>query len=226
MHFSIVVFLSALPCAFAQYGGGGSNNSPTTTSASAASATTGSTPGVHTVAAGNGNLAYSPNTIMAAVGETIEFHFFAPLHSVAQGDFSSPCTPSANGTGFFSGDITTTSGENANIFTLTVNDTNPIWFYCVIPTHCQAGMAGVINPPTDGSQTLAEYQAAGAKVQNSVSPPTVQGGVIGPAKAATTSSSSASPTKKSAGVSARGGVQWVVMAMMGAVAIVFGRSLI
>jgi uncharacterized cupredoxin-like copper-binding protein len=33
------------------------------------------------------------------------------------------------------------------VFTVTVNDTNPIWFYCGVPTHCQAGMVGVINPP-------------------------------------------------------------------------------
>jgi len=87
-------------------------------------------------------------------------------------------------------------------------------------------MVGVINPPTDGSATLAQYQAAAAKVANSVAPASVQGGVLGPVKAATTSGSSgsaASPTGKSAGVSSRGGVQWVVIAMTGAVAIGVGR---
>jgi plastocyanin len=223
MHFSIVFLLSALPATLAQYG----NPNPSTTSTSTPSTTTSGSSSTHTVAAGNGNLAYSPNNITAAVGETIEFHFFPPLHSVAQGDFSGPCTPTANGTGFFSGDISTSSGENPNVFTVTINDTNPIWFYCVIPTHCQAGMVGVINAPTDGSQTLAQYQAAAAKAGSSVAPANVQGGVIGPVKAATTSgSASASPTGKSAGVSIRGGIPWVIIALTGAVAIGVGRSVI
>jgi plastocyanin len=145
MHFSIAFLLSVLPCILAQYGNPPS--SPTKSSGAASSSTGTATPGVHTVEAGNGNFAYSPSSITAAVGETIEFHFFPPLHSVAQGDFATPCTPSANGTGFFSGDITTSSGENTNVFTIKINDTNPIFFYCVIPTHCQAGMSGVINPP-------------------------------------------------------------------------------
>jgi len=140
----MVLLLSVLSCTFAQdYGG---SNPARTTSTSVASSTTAASTSVHTVAVGNGNLAYSPNSITATVGDTIEFHFFAPLHSVAQSDFASPCTP-ANGTAFFSGDISTSSGQNANVFTLVINDTNPIWFYCVIPTHCQAGMAGVINAP-------------------------------------------------------------------------------
>jgi hypothetical protein len=35
------------------------------------------------------------------------------------------------------------------MFTITINDTNPIWLYCsqTQGSHCQAGMAMVINPP-------------------------------------------------------------------------------
>jgi plastocyanin len=224
MNFSITFLLSVLPCIFAQYGNPPS--SPTKSSGAAPSSTGTATPGVHTVEAGNGNLAYSPSSITAAVGETIEFHFFPPLHSVAQGDFATPCTPPANGTGFFSGDITTSSGENTNVFTIKINDTNPIWFYCVIPTHCQAGMSGVINPPADGSMTLAQYQLAAGKVASSVAPASVQGGVLGPVKAATTSSSTPSPSSKSAGVPTGGGVQWVMFALTGTVAIAVGGLLL
>jgi len=221
MQISIALLISALPCILAQYGPAPSST-PAKSSSPASTPTGSATPGVHTVLAGNGNFAYSPNTITAAIGETVEFHFFAPLHSVAQSDFATPCTPTANGTGFFSGDITTSSGESSTIFTLMVNDTNPIWFYCVIPTHCQAGMVGVINAPADGSMTLAQYQSAAGKVASSVAPANVQGGVVGPAKAATTSSTGASPSGKSAGVRAGGSVQWVVLAITGAVAIVVG----
>lgn len=31
------------------------------------------------------------------------------------------------------------------VFTVMVNDTNPIWFYCATAKHCQGGMVGVIN---------------------------------------------------------------------------------
>jgi len=223
MHFSIAFLVSALPCILAQGYGGGGGSSPSKTSGSASSPTQSATPGVHTVLAGSSGFSYSPSTITAAVGESVEFHFFSPLHSVAQGDFATPCTPTANGTGFFSGDITTSSGESSTIFTVQISDLNPIWFYCVIPTHCQAGMAGVINAPADGSKTLAQYQAAAGKVASSVAPPTVQGGVVGTAKSAASSTPSSKP---SAGVRASGGVQWAVMAMTGAVAVVFGGLLL
>jgi hypothetical protein len=47
------------------------------------------------------------------------------------------------------------SGEqNASfVFTQVVNDTNPTFYYCGTPTHCQKGMFGIINPPN-------AYQAA------------------------------------------------------------------
>lgn len=39
-----------------------------------------------------------------------------------------------------------------DVFVITINDTNPIWFYCsqgvpAVYTHCAYGMVGVINPP-------------------------------------------------------------------------------
>jgi plastocyanin len=145
MHFSRQLILFALlPLGLAQYGGGG--GSPTTTSATTTSSSTSS---VQTVTVGDNNaLAFSPNSITADIGTTVEFVFFPPLHSVTQSTFESPCAPLANGTGFWSGAMTTSGGgPNANVFTLTINDTNPIWFYCATPTHCGFGMTGVINPP-------------------------------------------------------------------------------
>jgi hypothetical protein len=79
---------------------------------------------------------------------------------------------------------------------------------------------------TDGSMTLAQYQLAAGKVANSVAPANVQGGVLGPVKAATTSGSTPSPSSKSAGVPTGGGVQWVLFALTGTVAIVVGGLLL
>lgn len=69
------------------------------------------------------------------------------------------------------------------MFTVTINDTNPIWLYCsqTIASHCQNGMSMVINPPTTGN-TLAKYQAAAKSVKVSTSPATIQGGVVVPNK--------------------------------------------
>jgi hypothetical protein len=99
---------------------------------------------------------------MAAVGSNVEFQFYGPVHSVVQGSFDQPCSAYNNGTGFFGGLVTTGTAPNVSCisetmklyaeqkqpktFTLTINDTTPIWFYCAYPGHCQAGMVGVINP--------------------------------------------------------------------------------
>jgi plastocyanin len=143
----LALTLAALPVAFAQYGGGGSAS--TTTSAAAASTTSSpaSADGVHIVEVGNGGLTFSPSNLTAKVGEKVEFHFYPPTHSVAQASFASPCTPLANDTGFFSGGFKTASGVNSETFTITINDTKPIWYYCGFPTHCESGMVGVINAP-------------------------------------------------------------------------------
>jgi len=234
MHFSSLYILSVLPFTLAQYGGDGGGGSTTSSAAAAPATTTSSSSGsVHTVTAGNGGFQFSPNSIVAAMGDTVEFHFYPPLHSVAQSTFDAPCVPSGP-TAFFSGPMTTASGQNANVFTLTINDTNPIWFYCGVPTHCESGMAGVINPPSGGN-TIAAYIAAAAKATTQA-PATIQGGVIGPAKvvtqstgstgSSTSSAASTSSTAKSAGVEARGGVQWVILAITGVVAAAVGSLIV
>lgn len=42
---------------------------------------------------------------------------------------------------------TSGTAANVNVFTVTVNDTKPLWFYCSQGAHCEAGMAMVINEP-------------------------------------------------------------------------------
>jgi plastocyanin len=124
-----------------------------------------SSPAIQVVTVGEGGqLRYNPDTITAAVGSQVEFQYFGPAHSVVQADFNTPCSPFNNGAGFFAGMQTTGTGPNVSVlstkatrfqsnnclqpltFTITINDTKPIWFYCAFPSHCQAGMVGVINP--------------------------------------------------------------------------------
>ena len=78
-------------------------------------------------------------------------------------------------------------------------------------------------------KTLAMYQA-NAKTATSVIPSTVQGlsqGTLssGSTTSATSSGATPSPTK-SAGVEARGGVKWTVVAITGVVAAVFGSLIV
>lgn len=150
MNFSSqLLLLCLISLALAQYGGGGNPSSSTTTSTHSATSTSSSAPGVQTITVGKDNaLAFSPDSVTAAVGSSIEFQFYAPIHSVTQSSFDAPCSTFSNGTGFWSGPITTTgNGPNNNVFTLTINDTNPIWFFCATISHCETGMSGVINPP-------------------------------------------------------------------------------
>jgi plastocyanin len=93
----------------------------------------------------DGKFVYNPNTIQAAVGDTIVFEFYPGGHSVAQSTFDQPCQPAPNG--FWSGFFTPSSGIDSNVFEITINDTNPIWIYCAQIGHCNSGMAMVINPP-------------------------------------------------------------------------------
>ncbi|RSL87106.1 hypothetical protein CEP51_002399 [Fusarium floridanum] len=152
----------------------------------------GASAATHKVEVGKGGLKYTPDTITAAKGDIIEFHFDS-MHTVVAGDFNKPCTPAASG-GFYSGQL---PASGNSFFSISINNTDPIFFYCVIEGHCQAGMAGVIN---QGSDTLKEYQSAAAKTDKSTSPKAAFGGTLsnksnaGSASSTTTTTTSESST--------------------------------
>jgi len=125
---------------------------------------------------------FNPDTITANPGDMVQFHFYPMSHSVAQSTFANPCQPLSQGNasaspGFWSGFMpVTAANKTMPVFTITVNDTNPIWFYCATAMHCQMGMSGVINPPK--GKTAAMYQKASINVAKSGVPGVVEGGVI------------------------------------------------
>lgn len=92
---------------------------------------------VHEVTVGPG-LNYSPDTVNADDGDIITFTFGSG-HNVVSGSFDSPCQPSG---GIYSGDP-----QDGDKFSVTLNGTDPLWIYCSVPSHCQGGMAMVVNPP-------------------------------------------------------------------------------
>ncbi|KAF2868964.1 Cupredoxin [Massariosphaeria phaeospora] len=107
----------------------------------------------------NGGLHYEPQNVVAEPGDVIEFHFLPKNHTVTQSSFDAPCEPLEHGV--FSGfNFRTDAGEAPNVFTFTVLNKEPFWYYCSQTNgdHCQKGMAGVINQNFDGEKTLAAYK--------------------------------------------------------------------
>ncbi|KAJ4328538.1 hypothetical protein N0V84_001055 [Fusarium piperis] len=198
---------------------------------------------VHVVKVGDGGLTFSPADLKAAVGDTVEFHFYRGTHSVAQSSFDKPCEP-LNSTSFFSGEFNVQNDVSDRVFTIDVDAGTPIWYYCAVNGHCQNGMVGVINAPSSGQRTLAAYRRAAANVDETVEPRSTIGGEIGPAATATSGSSdgststgsatsgtasstsgTASSTETStpnAGTEARGEIRWGLMSMGVAMAGFFG----
>jgi len=129
----------------------------------------------------DGNKRFSPEDVKASPGDMIQFHFYPMKHSVAQSSFANPCQPlPANGSapaGFWSGFMPVTAQDSVMpVYTIMVNDTKPIWFYCATEMHCEQGMAGVINAPA--GKTLAMYKSA-AQTAKTVVPSIIEGGVAG-----------------------------------------------
>ena len=105
----------------------------------------------HTIAVGRGGNTFIPDVVQADVGDTIEFDFYPLNHSVVRAEYMYPCIPYEKMTskdGFFSGfkpvdDV----ALNPPSWSVAVNDTNPIFFYCSAPDSClKSLMMGVINP--------------------------------------------------------------------------------
>lgn len=109
------------------------------------------------VIVGGSGLAYTPNQVTAAVGDIVQFVFMPKNHTVTQSSFATPCQalPGGQDSGFVPVAVNATSTQ---AFTVTVNSTNPMWFYCRQFGHCQAGMVFAINPTAN--KTFAAFQAA------------------------------------------------------------------
>jgi plastocyanin len=88
---------------------------------------------------------FVPDTVQAAVGDTIVYEFYPGNHSMAQSTFDAPCLPAPGG--IFSGFFSPTSGVDPQVWVVTIKDTNPIWVYCAQVGHCNSGMVMVVNPP-------------------------------------------------------------------------------
>jgi len=122
-------------------------------------------PQVHLIKAGAGGFKFTPQSVSnVSVGDIITFEFYPPDHSVARAEFGSACVPyeytGMDKVGFWSTTQWVNTTEELTHWNLTINSTEPIFFYCAAPQSCiEKHMVGVINP--NDTQTLdAQIQSA------------------------------------------------------------------
>lgn len=119
---------------------------------------------IHNVDVGQQGLTFTPNAIFATPGDQVIFTFHAKNHSVTQSSFASPCGQK-NG-GFNSGFMPVPANQTDNLptFTITVNDTSPIWIFCdqaanTVNSHCGAGMVFAVNcGQTGAANSFTNFQ--------------------------------------------------------------------
>lgn len=139
-YYMAAAALAALACA--------DDSSSTTTATSTITATTGvPATSTHDVKVGSNGLNFEPDTLSASPGDLIHFHFFASNHSAAQSSFDKPCQPLEGGSGIYSGFFAVSGKDEApQVFSMRLNESEPVWLYCSSGEHCKGGQSMVINP--------------------------------------------------------------------------------
>ncbi|KAG9024968.1 hypothetical protein FS837_005130 [Tulasnella sp. UAMH 9824] len=113
---------------------------------------------------GAAGLVYTPNQVMADVGDILSFHFQFNNHTVTQSSFDAPCAPLAGG--FDSGFMPVAmEATEFPVYNVTVQTTDPIWIYCRQVSHCGMGMVFAANAPQTGKTFDAFLAAATGTAQ-------------------------------------------------------------
>ncbi|KAI0290547.1 Cupredoxin [Multifurca ochricompacta] len=111
---------------------------------------------------GTNGLVFSPNTVNASVGDTVEFVFLPKNHTVTQS--------SGVDSGF---QPVAANATQVPSFSVTVNATTPLWFYCRQAGHCEQGMVFAVNPTANKS--FEAFQATAKASSADGSPPSSSG---------------------------------------------------
>jgi plastocyanin len=140
---------------------------------------------VHTVTVGaNGTLTYDPPSIQANVRDTVKFVFAAKNHTITQSSFADPCrklqfTSTTGQIGFDSGFVPGEADGSAT-FSITVNDTQPIWAYCRQTGHCGQGMVFAINSDESSDRNFAAFENLAKTINGTnAATPSASGSVTG-----------------------------------------------
>ncbi|KAG5646507.1 hypothetical protein DXG03_003274 [Asterophora parasitica] len=100
----------------------------------------------------NGGLTYTPESVVAQVGDTVAFRFLSKNHTVTQSTFAKPCEPLTTPTiGIDSGFQAVPAGATEfPEWSFTVeDDKTPFWFFCNQAPHCARGMVFAVNPTAE-----------------------------------------------------------------------------
>ncbi|KAK0245841.1 hypothetical protein EDD85DRAFT_802322 [Armillaria nabsnona] len=127
------------------------------------------------VGGAGGKLVYDPEAISAQPGDQVVFHFNPKNHTVTQSSFADPCGPKEGGldSGFMP--VAANSTDSPPTWTITVNDTQPIWVYCkqaakTPASHCGQGMVFAVNCGLDGApNSFTNFKSAALAVGASLS---------------------------------------------------------
>ncbi|KAI5119096.1 hypothetical protein M0805_004867 [Coniferiporia weirii] len=165
----------------------------------------------HKIVVGGTNLlTFNPSNITAQPGDTITFQFMVKNHTATQSSFSEPCralaeTSTTGQIGFDSGFMPVAANvTDFPTFTITVNDTQPIWAYCRQTGHCGQGMVFSANAIESGPNNFGAFQALAEKLNGTSTSST------------STSTSSPSPTSGAMSMHTHTGAG-VALAIIGAV---------
>jgi len=148
---------------------------------------------------GAAGLVYTPDTIVAAIGDMVVFTFLQQNHTVTQSAFTSPCVKLADGmsSGFMPNPNNTISPAPQIAMQVTVS--TPLWFYCQQVGHCGKGMTFSINPTAAKTQAMFQQMAIQQNGTGTASP--ILGG-----SAVSVASTATATTVSAAGATSTGSI--------------------
>jgi plastocyanin len=125
---------------------------------------------------------FVPNSIVAAVGDIVQFQFSNGNHTVTQSTADTACKPKEGG--IHSGHIPFQDGQaDVGTFNVPVTSTEPMFLYCATGPHCQEGQVMIVN--AQSAQQVAEYSKLSQASKESVDGTNVVGGTAGKISLAT-----------------------------------------
>jgi plastocyanin len=88
---------------------------------------------------------FAPNSVVAAVGDVVQFQFSNGNHTATQSTLEAPCSPLEGGVN--SGHIPFEDGQiDVGTFNMPVTSTEPMFIFCATGPHCQEGQVMIVNP--------------------------------------------------------------------------------
>ncbi|EIW84926.1 hypothetical protein CONPUDRAFT_162242 [Coniophora puteana RWD-64-598 SS2] len=133
----------------------------------------------------NGTATFNPPYVNATSGDKIAFQFVGGNHTVTQSAFNMPCENNTSPmTGMDSGfQPVATNASMYPQYSLTMTNSNTMWFYCRQIGHCEKGMVFAINPTEQ--MTFQAFQNTAKASGSSLSSSATMSGAM-PVSASTT----------------------------------------